>query len=41
MNLAMFRELSFRVDHAPSIIGFSGKKMETSEGVAGLQEARA
>lgn len=41
MNLALFRELFFHVVHAPSIIGFSGEKIETNERVAGLHEARA
>lgn len=41
MNPALLRELSFRVVHAPSIIVFSGEKIETSERVGELQEARA
>lgn len=41
MNLAQFKELSFSVDHEPSIVGFSVKKMDTSEILARLEEACA
>lgn len=34
INLALFQELSFGVDHTPGMVGFSVKKMESSETVS-------
>lgn len=39
MTLAQFQELFFSIDHGPHMVESSVKKIETSETVAGLQEA--
>lgn len=34
VNLALFQELSFGVDHGPGVVGFSEKKTESGETVS-------